>query len=76
MLVLDTVGDYAQDDFTITAHCDDCRHAKRLILETLPPELKLTDLRSRLRCGVCGSRSTEIRISWCGWDGGLSYATR
>ena len=58
MLVLDTVGDYAKDDFAITAHCGDCRHAERLKLETLPPELKLTDLRARLRCGVCDSRST------------------
>jgi hypothetical protein len=52
------------DSYYFAAECKKCRHASRLKLsalrEHLGAEFKLADIRTRLRCELCGHRDAVI----------------
>jgi hypothetical protein len=63
-----TFRDYLDDCCSVSAYCYnlECQHAARLDLEALADRHGLDTVldHKRLRCTRCGSRKTQIRISF------------
>ena len=58
-----TLADFPPERFAIYAFCE-CGHQASIDTASLPPELPVDTLRSRLRCRACSSRQVSIRIVW------------
>jgi len=67
-----TLADFPPDRFAIHAYCE-CGHSARVGADRLPADMQIQWLRSRLRCGACGSRQVSIRIEWTA-AGGYKYS--
>ncbi len=63
-----TFRDYLDDCYSVAAYCYNlkCQHSARLDLEALAARHGLDTVfdYKRLRCTRCGSRTTQIRISF------------
>lgn len=68
----DTLGNLPRGS-VLWAHCDPCRRSAELdikaLAERLGPDFRVTDLRHRLRCSLCGGRAIFRR----GYDGAGGY---
>jgi hypothetical protein len=58
-----TIADFPPDRFEIRAYCE-CGHDAVLPVETLPADLTVDALRSRLCCQACGRRDVQLSIIW------------
>jgi len=67
-----TLDDFPADTFTILAFCDACSHQAPLDRSRVPAGITVQTLRMRLRCSVCGSHATSLRILYTG-AGGFRY---
>lgn len=67
-----TLDDFPAETFTILAFCDACGHQAPLDRSRIPAGITVQTLRMRLRCSVCGSHATSLRILYTG-AGGFRY---
>lgn len=68
------LADFPLEVFTILVFCDACGHQAALDRVRAPPGIAIQELRKRLRCSVCGSHETQIRIVYAG-AGEFHYRT-
>jgi hypothetical protein len=59
--------------FEVYALCPPCGRMEalplRALMERFGKDVTLSDVRPRLRCGVCGERSRELRVVYVGPEG-------
>ena len=67
-----SLDDFPAESFTILAFCDTCGHQAPLDRTHVPAGVTVQALRMRLRCSVCGSHATSLRILYTG-AGGFRY---
>ena len=66
------LDDFPAGTFTILAFCDTCGHQTPLDRTRVPAGVTVQALRMRLRCSVCESHATSLRILYSG-AGGFRY---
>jgi ribosomal protein S14 len=54
--------DFPPDQFSIAVTCEHCGRDHWLDRSTVPEEVTIPALRSRLRCQACGRKEASIRI--------------
>ena len=64
-----TVADFPADRFWLLVYCSACQRRPALDRKAVPPDMPIPELRARLVCSACGSRSTMLHIVWHGGRG-------
>jgi len=64
-----TLADFPPDKYMLLVYCYDCQRRPELNRDAVPAEMTIPELRARLVCSACGSRSTELHIVWHGGRG-------
>jgi hypothetical protein len=63
------LSDFPPEQFTIFVFCNACGRQEALDRGRVPAAISVQDLPGRLRCSVCGSRESSMRIAYTGAGG-------
>lgn len=69
-----TLADFPAGRVSLLVYCSDCHRRPALNRDRVPANITILQLRARLVCSACGSRSTTPHIVWDG--GGSSLFSR
>lgn len=58
-MIPDTVSNFDATRFSIHAYCP-CGHHALLNVPSMPPQLRIVEIRERLRCVQCGARGPQV----------------
>jgi hypothetical protein len=64
-----TLADFPQDRYALLIYCSACHRRAALNRGSEAENISIPQLRARLVCSECGSRSTELHIVWHGSGG-------